>query len=46
MARGQFMTDGNWKTITDITAAEPDAPSPTASTKKRGAAIRKKKARK
>ena len=49
--KGNYVTcwmkqaDGNWKAVADITAAEPAAPAPTA-TKKRGAAIRKKKAAK
>ena len=49
--KGNYVTcwmkqaDGNWKAITDITAAEPAAKEPTA-TKKQGAAIRRKKAAK
>jgi uncharacterized protein (TIGR02246 family) len=38
--------DGSWKAVADITAAEPAAPAPTAATKQRGSAVRRKKAAK
>ena len=50
--KGNYVTcwmkqaDGNWKAVTDITAAEPAAKAPAAGAKKRGAAFNKKKASK